>query len=141
MARSHRGSGSDERQGPGDPPEGIGGVVRRILGDGRMRSGIALGRLTRAWAEVVGEQLAGQTAPRALQAGTLVVAAASSGWGSQVRFLAPEIRRKANETLRSDVVRTVRVTVIADLRKPLPRKGSGAPPRPFEAPGKGGPGW
>lgn len=137
MARPHHGSGPDERQGPGDPPEGIGGVVRRILGDRRMRSGIALGRLTRAWADVVGDQLAAQTAPRTLQAGTLVVAAVSSGWGSQVRFLAPEIRRRANETLHADVVRTVRVTVIADLRKPLPRNGSGSPIRPPEAPGKG----
>jgi predicted nucleic acid-binding Zn ribbon protein len=137
MARPHHGSGAEDRQGPGDPPEGIGGVVRRILGDRRMRSGIALGRLTRAWSDVVGEQLAAQTAPRALQAGTLLVAAASSGWGSQVRFLAPEIRRKANETLRSHVVRSVRVTVIGDLRKPLPRNGSGAQARPPEAPGKG----
>jgi hypothetical protein len=120
--RGRRGSGGTAgRHGPGDPPEGIGPIVRGILGAGRMRRGLALGRLSRSWAEVVGEQLARQTAPRGLDGGALLVAVASTGWGSQVRFLGPQIARRANEVLGWDAVRSVRVTVAADLSKPLGR--------------------
>jgi hypothetical protein len=132
MGRSTPGSGSEpasgsgraERHGPGDPPEGIGPIVRGILGAGRMRRGLALGRLSRSWTEVVGEQLARRTAPRGLDGGALLVAAASTGWGSQVRFLGPRIARRANDVLGWDAVRSVRVTVAADRSKPLGRNPS-----------------
>jgi predicted nucleic acid-binding Zn ribbon protein len=105
------GTQKEDRLSPADPPEGIGGVVRRLLGDRRLRRGVALGRLALAWPQVVGEQLARQTSPRALDDGGLLVAASSAAWGSQVRFLSSEIRRKANEALGAEEVRTVRVTV------------------------------
>jgi predicted nucleic acid-binding Zn ribbon protein len=116
-----------ERHGPEEPPEGIGGIVRHILGERRLRKGVALGRLARAWPTVVGEELARQTTPRALDEGGLLVAASSAAWGSQVRFLAREIRRRANEALGSEEVRKVRVTVGGESWKPLRRKGNEPP--------------
>jgi predicted nucleic acid-binding Zn ribbon protein len=124
-----------ERHGPGEAPEGIGGIVRHLLGERRMRKGVALGRLARAWPQVVGEELARQTTPRALDEGGLLVAASSAAWGSQVRFLAREIRRRANEALGSDEVRKVRVTVGGGSWKPLRHKGNEAAEE-----GTGGPG-
>jgi predicted nucleic acid-binding Zn ribbon protein len=90
-----------------------------------MRSGVSLGRLVRRWEEVVGPDLARETRPWALEGGALVVAASSAAWGAQVRFLAEEIRRRANETLRADAVRSVRVMVRHEDRKSLRRNASG----------------
>jgi predicted nucleic acid-binding Zn ribbon protein len=125
-----------ERHGAAEPPEGIGGILQHILGERRMRKGVALGRLARAWPQVVGEELARQTTPRALDEGGLLVAASSAAWGSQVRFLAREIRRRANVTLGSEVVRKVRVTVGGESWKPLRHKGNGAVSGDAGGPGK-----
>lgn len=91
-----------------------------------MRPGLALGRLARSWAEVVGPELARETAPRALDHGSLVVAATSSGWGTQARFLAEEIRRKANAALGTEEVRAVKVIVARPSHKALRRNPSGS---------------
>lgn len=96
---------------------------------------MTLGRLARTWPQVVGEDLARQTTPRALDGGSLLVAASSAAWGSQVRFLAPEIRRRANDALGAEEVRTVHVTVVPEGRKPLRGKGFGNDSGPSEGPG------
>jgi predicted nucleic acid-binding Zn ribbon protein len=92
-----------------------------------MRKGLSLGHLARSWEEVVGPRLAQETAPVSLEGGALVVAASSAAWGAQVRFLAKDVAEKANETLQSEEVRSVRVVVSSDApwaRKPLRRNGS-----------------
>ena len=124
-----------ERHRAGDPPEGIGGILGDILGERRMRKGVALGRLARAWPQVVGEDLARHTTPRSLEGGGLLVAASSAAWGSQVRFLAREIGRRANLALGSEEVRTVRVTVGGGSWKPLRHNENGG-----REGGPGGPG-
>jgi predicted nucleic acid-binding Zn ribbon protein len=91
-----------------------------------MRSGMALGRLARSWGHVVGEQLAGRTAPVSLERGGLVVSAASSSWAAQVTFLSRDILRRANDILGSEEVHSVRVLVATDGRHGT----GGAPPRP-----------
>jgi predicted nucleic acid-binding Zn ribbon protein len=98
---------------------------------------MALGHLSRAWTQVVGEQLARQSAPRALDGGALLVAAASAAWGSQLRFLGSEIARRANEVLGWDAVKNVRVTVARDVSNPLPRNAFGGPDEHPESTGKG----
>jgi hypothetical protein len=112
-----------ERHGPGDPPEAVGGIIRAILGGGRLRRGSALGRLVLSWEEVVGPELAVHTEPRALEEGGLLVAASSAAWGSQVRFLASEIRRRANAALGGAEVTTVRVMVSSGAGDALRGKG------------------
>jgi predicted nucleic acid-binding Zn ribbon protein len=106
-----------------------------------MRQGAALGRLARAWPQVVGDQLARQTVPQALDEGGLLVAATSAAWGSQVRFLAGEIAARANRELGSDEVRSVRVMVASGRQKRLQRKGYGGVAGQADGAGRGGPGW
>jgi hypothetical protein len=101
------GSADDRRK----EPQALGEVIRGVLGSGPMRSGMALGRLARSWDRVVGERLAGRSAPKRLERGGLVVSAASSSWAAQVTFLSQEIRRRANGILGSEEVRSVRVVV------------------------------
>jgi predicted nucleic acid-binding Zn ribbon protein len=86
-------------------------VIRTLLGAPRLRRGLSLGRLSKAWATVVGEDLASETRPLSLDETGLVVGASGPAWGAQVRFLAEDIRRRASETLGGEAVGPVRVVV------------------------------
>ena len=86
-------------------------MIKDLLGTPRLRHGLALGRLSRAWADVAGETLAKQTEPVALDGAGLVVGASSPAWGAQVRFLAEDIRRRASEALDGQAVGPVRVVI------------------------------
>lgn len=97
----------------------VGAVIREALGRQGLRQGFALGRLSRGWGRIVGGPLSRETVPVALSGGALVVACGSAAWGAQVRFLAEEIRRRANAELGREEVRTVRIVVGKDQRKPL----------------------
>jgi hypothetical protein len=46
-----------------------------------------------------------------LAGGTLLVEVSTAAWAVQLRFLEEEIRRRANETIGTGSVRTVRVVV------------------------------
>lgn len=107
-----RSPGTGGRPGPrSDRPRRLGEVLEEVLADPAFERGLPVGRLAAAWAEVVGPRLAAETAPRSLEAGVLTVAATTGPWGAQARFLADEIRRRANAALGVEAVRTVRVVV------------------------------
>lgn len=134
---SDRGDTND----PVEPPDGLRSVLREVLGQGVLGPGISLGRLVRGWEEVVGPHLARETAPRGLEDGVLVVAASSPGWAVQVRFLGREVALRANQTLGSETVRSVRVVVRPEGTKPLRHRGfrdtSAGPERPPGGPPSG----
>jgi predicted nucleic acid-binding Zn ribbon protein len=112
MSRWSRPGGAPSRS---DDPERLDAVIEGLRGDQPWRSGLALGELGRRWAEVVGERLAVETHPAGLQRGLLVVAASSSSWAAQVRFLSDQVRKRANSVLGKEVVQQVKVT-LADAR-------------------------
>jgi predicted nucleic acid-binding Zn ribbon protein len=112
MTRWKRPGGGSSRS---DEPQRIDAVIDGLRTDRAWRSGLALGELGRRWTEVVGERLAVETRPAALEGGHLVVAASSSGWAAQVRFLREQVRERANRVLGSDHVQEVKVT-LADSR-------------------------
>jgi len=92
-------------------PESIGSLLGRLQGEGTLEAGMRLGRLGRAWPAVVGERLAKECMPAALQHRTLIVKATSAAWAVQLRFLSTEICARANEALGGSHVRDVRVVV------------------------------
>lgn len=111
-----RGGRGKERGARGKPPrseepEGLGTVLDALLEERPWRAGHALGGLGRRWPQIVGARLAQECSPVALDGGTLLIRASSAAWGAQLTFLADEVRRRANETMRSDVVRAVRVVL------------------------------
>jgi predicted nucleic acid-binding Zn ribbon protein len=106
-----RGRDLDARDDPGAPPREVGEVVRGLLAESPMRRGVALGRLVRAWDRVVGPQLSREARPVGLEQGALLVAASDGAWAAQIRFLTEEIRRRANEELGAEEIRSVRVVV------------------------------
>ncbi len=118
----------------------IGDVLREILGDRSMRKGVALGRLARSWARVVGDPLAGVSLPRALEDGSLVVVVETPAWAAQLSFLAEEVRAKANALLGQEDVTSVRVVVSPDVRKALRRNASRGTDDETGSDGGGGPG-
>ena len=105
-----------------DEPSGIGAVIKELLGTPRLRHGLALGRLSRAWPEVAGEALAKQTEPVALDEAGLVIGASSPAWGAQVRFLAEDVRRRASEALDGLPVGPVRVVIREDRQNRRSRR-------------------
>ena len=106
------------RPRPRDPKVRIEGttpvaeLLAGILGRKEFAEGMRLGRLARAWPEVVGERLSEECRPVRLEAGNLTVAASSGPWGAQVKFLAGEIQKGANRALGGTPV--ARVAVIVD---------------------------
>lgn len=97
----------------------LGEVVDGLLRERLFARGRPIGRLASGWASVVGPRLATESAPVSLDRGVLVVAASTGPWGAQVRFLAEEIRKKANAELGGDEVKKVRVIVRPASREPL----------------------
>jgi predicted nucleic acid-binding Zn ribbon protein len=94
-------------------------ILSGLFGRHGLAGGMSVGRLAAGWAGVVGERLASETAPARLERGARTVAVSSGPWGAQAKFLAEEIRRKANEALGSEEVDRVVIVVRDDPRKPL----------------------
>lgn len=108
----------DKEERSGDPSS-----IREIL-DGlfqrrELRPGVRAGRLHTAWPAIVGDHLAQHTKPKSLENGVLTVVAANGAWATQLRFLADEIRRRAEEELGEGSVKRVNVTVGPVSSKPL----------------------
>jgi predicted nucleic acid-binding Zn ribbon protein len=97
----------------------IGAIVDGLMRERVFARGAPIGRLANDWAAVVGERLAAASSPVSLDGGVLVVATTEGAWGAQVRFLAEEIRKKANRTLGVEEVRRVHVVVRSETPKPL----------------------
>lgn len=100
--------GREERSPEAVP---LGKIVDGLMTRREFRAGSGIGKLMGHWEKVVGERLAAETVPAALEGGTLVIAASSGAWAAQVRFLSTEVREKANRLLDSREVQQVRVTV------------------------------
>ena len=89
------------RPGPGrsDEPQALGVVLDGLRVERRLAAGLVLGSLGRRWEEVVGERLAQESGPVALDGGVLLVKASSAGWAAQIKFLARQITEAANRVL------------------------------------------
>jgi predicted nucleic acid-binding Zn ribbon protein len=102
-------------------PQALGSVLDALGAERRLATGLLLGRLGRHWEAVVGERLAEESAPAALEGGVLFVRATSAGWAAQIKFLAKEIRAAANRVLAHGG-RPVRAPAGAeeeDLKEPI----------------------
>lgn len=89
----------------------LGEIVDGLMRERVFARGVPIGQLASAWSSVVGPRLAAESSPVSLDAGVLVVVATDGPWGAQVRFLAREIRNRANAALGSQEVKQVRVVV------------------------------
>lgn len=97
----------------------IGEIVDGLLREKAFAQGMPIGQLAADWSAVVGPRLGAESAPVSLDRGILVVAATTGPWGAQVRFLADQIRERANGAIGEGSVQTVRVVVRSEPRKGL----------------------
>jgi predicted nucleic acid-binding Zn ribbon protein len=108
LSQGNRKNSRSERSEEVQP---IGAVLDSLAGGRSLASGLALGELGRRWAAVVGDRLAMECAPAGLEGGFLLVRASSAAWAAQVKFLATEVRDRANQVLGTAAVREVKVAV------------------------------
>jgi hypothetical protein len=92
-------------------PVAIGEVVDLLMQEDVFSRGMPLATLAKAWPGLVGERLAAATQPVSLEGGVLVVRASDGPWGAQARYLAEEIRTRADEALGGGAVTRIRITV------------------------------
>lgn len=92
-------------------PISLGSVIDGLMAEQVFSRGMPVASLASRWTDVVGERLAEQTQPLALEAGVLTVGATNGAWASQVRFMAEEVKRQANQALGGEPVRLVTVIV------------------------------
>jgi hypothetical protein len=89
----------------------IGEIVDGLMEEDVLRRGLPIAKLARAWPDLVGERLGEATKPVALEGGILTVRAADGPWGTQAKYLAEEIRTRADAALGAGSVSGIRVVV------------------------------
>ncbi len=89
----------------------LGDIVDGLMRERVFSRGMPVAELASRWPELVGERLATETAPAALDEGVLTVQVSTGPWGAQATFLHEEIRRKADEALGGGRVERVRIVV------------------------------
>ena len=99
------------KDGPSKEGVELGEVIDNLLSEQVFARGMPVAQLAAAWTSIVGERLASETAPAALEAGVLTVTATSGPWGAQARFLHEEIRRRADEALGDNQITAIRIVV------------------------------
>jgi predicted nucleic acid-binding Zn ribbon protein len=99
------------KDGPSKDGVELGEVIDNLMADQVFARGMPIAHLAAAWASIVGERLASETAPASLEAGVLTVTATSGPWGAQARFLHEEIRRRADEALGNNEISAIRIIV------------------------------
>jgi predicted nucleic acid-binding Zn ribbon protein len=99
------------KDGPSEEVVELGEVIDNLLSEQVFARGLPVAQLAASWTSIVGERLASETAPAALEAGVLTVTATSGPWGAQARFLYEEIRRRADEALGGDQITGIRIVV------------------------------
>jgi len=83
---------------------GLAGVLASWAGDPEVRARI----VTRAWASVVGEQVARRTEARSFEDGVLEVAVLDRSWEATLREMSGELLHRMNRTLGQRMLERIR---------------------------------
>jgi predicted nucleic acid-binding Zn ribbon protein len=92
-------------------PEPLADVLDSVLDRRQWRERMRSATVFADWEAVVGADVARNCEPVRLAGGVLVVAATSSSWATQLRYLAPKLRLAVNTALGEPLVERVEVTV------------------------------
>ena len=91
--------------------EGIGGVLSRVVRDLGLEREMQGWTAAEAWPRIVGPRIARHTRCAWFHEGVLRVETESSAWTHELGYLEPELIRKINRFLGTDVVREVKFVV------------------------------
>ena len=92
-------------------PQSIGDILAVVLKKRGMGAKLQENAVVKLWPRAVGAQIASQTKPDRLHAGTLFVRASSSVWVHELHFMKEDIRSKLNELSGKETVRDIHFTV------------------------------
>ena len=92
-------------------PIAIGDIVDGLLQEDLFSRGMPIANLLRAWPGIVGERLAEATTPVSLGGWMSGRAGRRRTLGSQAKYLADEIRTRADDALGGGTVTSIRITV------------------------------
>lgn len=93
------------------PPQPIGDILSAAFKKRGMAFRLEENNVFKLWPKAVGEQIAAQTKPDRLNAGTLFVRTTSSVWVHELHFMKEDIRNKLNQLARKTAVRDIHFTV------------------------------
>jgi predicted nucleic acid-binding Zn ribbon protein len=99
------------RKNPKATPQPIGDILFAALKKRGMAVPLADHAILKLWPKAVGDQIAKQTRPDRLHAGTLFVRTTSSIWVQQLHFMKEDIRHKLNQMAGKTVVRDIHFTI------------------------------
>ncbi len=102
-------TGSPDALPQGADPETLGSAVSALVGRRGWARRLRGARVHEHWHEIAGEVLAQHVEPVRLSGGVLVVRVLSPAWGTQLRYLIPQLLERANDVLGDGSVRTVTI--------------------------------
>ena len=121
-------------------PEGMRDLVAKAVTSLGLGELAAAGRLFRSWEDIVGPEVAARSQPLSLREGVLRIQTDSPAWAAEVRYLAPELLRRANAALGRELARELKVSLRSSSRDGSPGRSGGQAGQPRR--GSAGPrGW
>jgi hypothetical protein len=97
--------------------QSIGEILFKALKRRGMAAKLEENALLKFWPKAVGPQIASQTQPDCLRAGTLFIKTTSSVWVQQLHFIKDDIRVKMNELSGKEAIKEIRFSVGHKLAK------------------------
>ena len=98
--------------GAGDSPrdpQGIGGVMDRLVSGRGWRTPVAVGSVMGRWAEIVGPGVAAHSTPVSFEGRVLTVRADSTAWAHQLRLLSSSLLARVAAEIGPDAVAELKV--------------------------------
>ena len=91
--------------------EAVGGVLGRVLDNLGLSREMTGWQAVEAWPRLVGPRVARHARAVAFRHGTLHVEVEGSAWMQELTFLKPDLARRINQHLGSELVRDVRLSL------------------------------
>jgi predicted nucleic acid-binding Zn ribbon protein len=91
--------------------EAVGGVLGRVLESLGLSREMSGWHAVEAWPSLVGARVARRTRAVAFRNGTLHVEVEGSAWMQELGYLKPDLVRRINQQLGSELVHDVRLTL------------------------------
>jgi predicted nucleic acid-binding Zn ribbon protein len=91
--------------------EAVGGVLGRVLDNLGLSREMTGWQAVEAWPNLVGPRVARHARAVAFRHGTLHVEVEGSAWMQELTFLKPDLARRINQHLGSELVRDVRLSL------------------------------
>lgn len=95
--------------GTGRDPQGLSGIVNRLIKERGWSSPVAVGSVMAQWDQLVGPDIAAHCRPESFEDTTIAVRCDSTAWATQLRLLSASLLARFDAELGAGVVTKIRV--------------------------------